>query len=104
LTLGYWAALLAVLTAYVGLFGQAVGVQREFSGLMAKPWRMVMLHAGAWATAVAAWLGQGANRWCGLTPLDWALVLVIAGCLQTISVRLRRIMRALEQRDMGTPR
>src|SRR5438067_7333831 len=28
---GYWAALAAVLTAYVGLFGQALGVQREFS-------------------------------------------------------------------------
>src|SRR4029077_4386430 len=36
---GYWAAILALLTAYVGLFGQAVGVQREFSGLMSKPWR-----------------------------------------------------------------
>src|SRR5436190_12310728 len=34
---GYWAALLAVLTAYVGMFGQAVGVQREFSGIMSKP-------------------------------------------------------------------
>src|SRR5437899_2002568 len=43
---GYWAALLAVLTAYVGMFGQAVGVQREFSGIMAKPWRMVTLHVG----------------------------------------------------------
>ena len=28
---GYWAAILALLTAYVGMFGQAVGVQREFS-------------------------------------------------------------------------
>ena len=40
---GYWAAILALLTAYVGMFGQAVGVQREFSGLMSKPWRMVTL-------------------------------------------------------------
>jgi phosphatidylglycerophosphate synthase len=48
--LGYWAALFAVLTAYVGLFGQAVGVHREFSGIMSKPWRMVALHLGAWST------------------------------------------------------
>ena len=33
-----------------GLFGQAVGVQREFSGMMSKPLRMVALHVGAWIT------------------------------------------------------
>src|SRR5205823_12931351 len=47
---GYWVAIWALLVAYVGTLGQAVGVQREFSGLMAKPWRMVALHAGAWLT------------------------------------------------------
>ncbi len=45
--IGYWAAIFALLTAYAGMFGQAVGVQREFSGLMSKPWRMVALHAGS---------------------------------------------------------
>ena len=49
--LGYWAAIFALLTAYVGMFGQAVGVQREFSGMMSKPWRMVALHVGAWIDA-----------------------------------------------------
>ncbi len=44
---GYWFAIFALLTAYSGMFGQAVGVQREFSGVMAKPWRMVALHVGA---------------------------------------------------------
>src|SRR5688572_29382917 len=34
---GYWVAIMALLVAYVGLFGQAVGVQREFSGMMSKP-------------------------------------------------------------------
>src|SRR3954462_8742703 len=47
---GYWAAIFALLTAYVGMMGQAVGVQREFSGVMSKPWRMVALHVGAWVT------------------------------------------------------
>src|SRR5213079_1823076 len=56
---GYWAALLAVLTAYVGMFGQAVGVQREFSGLMSKPWRMVTLHLGAWLTLAYYWRMSG---------------------------------------------
>src|SRR5438552_5476760 len=43
---GYWAAIAAVLAAYVGLFGQALGVQRQFGGIMSKPWRMVALHIG----------------------------------------------------------
>ena len=45
--IGYWAAIFAVLTSYVGLFGQALGVQRQFAGIMSKPWRMVALHVGA---------------------------------------------------------
>src|SRR5215813_2369469 len=53
---GYWAALFAVLTAYVGMFGQAVGVQREFSGIMAKPWRMVTLHLGSWIALGSGWV------------------------------------------------
>src|SRR5436309_4831020 len=47
--IGYWAAIVSVLTAYVGLFGQAIGGQREFGGVMSKPWRMVALSLGAWA-------------------------------------------------------
>ena len=55
---GYWAAIFAVLTAYIGLFGQAVGVQREFSGVMSKPWRMVTLHIGRVAHARLDALGR----------------------------------------------
>src|SRR5262245_10977059 len=92
---GYWAAILALLTAYVGMFGQAVGVQREFSGLMSKPWRMVTLHLGAWVALGFFWWGSGLVRLAGLTVLDWTCVAVVAGCLQTIAVRLQRIFRAL---------
>jgi phosphatidylglycerophosphate synthase len=93
---GYWAAILAVMTAYVGLFGQAVGVQREFSGWMAKPWRMVTLHLGAWVLLACLWGGKGDPAPAGLTILDWTCVLIILGCLQTMTVRLKRILRALE--------
>lgn len=96
---GYWAAIFALLTAYVGLFGQAVGTERQFGGLMSKPWRMVVVHAGAWVT-LALIFTQGANVPLGsLTALDWANILVIVGCVQTIAVRLRRIMTALALRD-----
>lgn len=92
---GYWAAIFAVLTAYIGMFGQAVGVQREFSGVMSKPWRMVTLHVGAWVTLGLIHWGNGMIRFGGLTVLDWTCVVVILGCVQTIAVRLKRIMRAL---------
>jgi phosphatidylglycerophosphate synthase len=93
--LGYWAAMFALLTAYVGMFGQAVGVQREFSGVMSKPWRMVTLHIGAWMTLAYLWWNHGAIFLSGLLILDWACLVVIGGCLQTLAVRLIRILAAL---------
>lgn len=97
--LGYWAAIFALLTAYVGLFGQAVGVQREFSGMMSKPWRMVALHLGAWLTLGCLWWNHGRGTAGPFTILDWTCLVVIAGCLQTIALRLRRIMAALGQKS-----
>lgn len=95
----YWAAILAVFTAYVGLFGQAVGVQREFSGIMAKPWRMVTLHLGSWTALGLIWWHNGDIQFAGLSVLDWTCLLVIAGCIQTVVVRLRRIMAALAKKQ-----
>lgn len=94
---GYWVAICALLVAYVGTLGQAVGVQREFSGVMAKPWRMVALHAGAWVTLGLLWFGDGTIRSAGLTVLDGTHLLIIAGCVQTVALRLVRIVRALQQ-------
>jgi phosphatidylglycerophosphate synthase len=91
--IGYWTAIFAVLTAYVGLFGQALGVQREFGGMMSKPWRMVALHLGAW---LAFFLGRAS--FASFTILDWACFLIIAGCLETIVVRLKRITAALQSK------
>ena len=92
---GYWAAILALLVAYVGTLGQAVGVQREFSGLMAKPWRMVALHAGAWISFALLSRGEGSFRPGGATVLDFTLLAIIAGCVQTVAVRLARIVHAI---------
>ena len=90
----YWAAILAVLTAYVGLFGQALGVQREFGGVMSKPWRMVTLHVGAWLTFFC-----DDRSFVSFTILDWTCLVVIVGCLQTIVVRLKRINAALQNKE-----
>ncbi|HMJ06630.1 MAG TPA: CDP-alcohol phosphatidyltransferase family protein [Chthoniobacterales bacterium] len=93
---GYWAAILAVLTAYIGLLGQAVGVRREFGGVMSKPWRMVALHVGAWITLACISWNEGVIRFAALTVFEWTCALVIAVCLQTIALRLRRTLSALK--------
>ena len=89
---GYWAAIFAVLTAYVGLFGQALGAQREFGGTMSKPWRIVVLSIGAWLTFL---LQRQPERF---SILDLTCVIVVAGCTQTIVVRLKRITAALKDK------
>ncbi|HET9801180.1 MAG TPA: CDP-alcohol phosphatidyltransferase family protein [Chthoniobacterales bacterium] len=90
--LGYWAAIFAVLTAYVGLFGQALGGQREFGGMMSKPWRMVALSIGAGLTFL---LQRQPERF---SILDLTCVITIIGCIQTMVVRLKRITAALQDK------
>jgi len=97
---GYWAAIAALLTAYVGTLGQAVGVQREFSGVMSKPWRMLALHAGSWVTLGLLWYGDGRILVGNWAILDWTHLVIIIGCTQTIWLRLRRILRALAEKPM----
>jgi phosphatidylglycerophosphate synthase len=94
---GYWCAIFALLVAYVGTFGQAVGVQREFSGVMAKPWRMVALAIGSTITLGLLWTDRPI-QWRGVTILDGTFVVILIGCIQSIAIRLMRIMRALETR------
>ena len=93
--IGYWTAILSLLTAYVGLFGQAIGGRREFGGIMSKPWRMVALSLGAWAMFVCRSQAES-DDFGGLTILDWTCLVIIAGCLETIIVRLKRIVTALQ--------
>jgi phosphatidylglycerophosphate synthase len=97
IVLGYWAAIFALLTAYVGIFGQALGGRREFSGWMSKPWRMVLLSLGSCIT-FALWWYNGDDHGRCLSALDWTCLLVIAGCVQTMVVRLKRIMAAVQNK------
>jgi phosphatidylglycerophosphate synthase len=97
--LGYGAAIMALLTAYVGMSGQAVGVKREFGGMMSKPWRMVALHLGAWLTFGLFYWNHGNVHLGNLRALDWACLVVIVGCTETIMQRLGHIMTALKARD-----
>jgi phosphatidylglycerophosphate synthase len=99
---GYWTAIFSLLVAYIGTFGQAVGVQREFSGVMAKPWRMVALAIGSLLTLGLVWTDRPIT-WRGLTALDWTYLVIVVGCVQSIVVRLSRIMRALANKQRAHP-
>jgi phosphatidylglycerophosphate synthase len=96
---GYWAAIMSLGTAYVGMLGQAVGAHREFCGLMSKPWRMVALGMGAWITYGLLRSTDGDVVIAGLTPLEWSCVIIIAGCVQTMAQRLCRILRTLKRKS-----
>jgi phosphatidylglycerophosphate synthase len=96
LSLAYLTAIFALLAAYVGTLGQAVGAQRQFGGLMSKPWRMVALHLGSWLLMLDLWRGGSGKLW-NVNILDGTLLVIIAGCSQTIAVRLSRIVRSLDE-------
>jgi phosphatidylglycerophosphate synthase len=82
--LGWAASLLAVMTAYVRVLGGACGLPQDFGGPMAKPQRMAVLTVGC----ILARFDQRA--------LALALVVVIAGSLITLALRVRRVVHKLE--------
>lgn len=91
-TLGWIAALAALLTAYVRVLGAQAGARQHFLGPMAKPHRMALLTIACAAAAVERW-GQWPPR-----ALPVALALLVAGCAITIVRRLRRIAGDLRAR------
>jgi phosphatidylglycerophosphate synthase len=88
--LGWSAALLAALTAYVRVLGAATGAAQQFCGPMAKTHRMIVLGAACLVAAVesAAELPRYA--------MAVGLVVVVTGCVVTIVRRTARIVRELE--------
>jgi hypothetical protein len=60
---------------------------------------MVTLHLGAWLTLGCVPWHWGTLRFGSLTILDWACLIVVAGCVQTMAIRLKRIMAALRAKS-----
>lgn len=89
-TLGWSAALLAVMTAYVRAFGGSAGVTQPFCGPMAKPHRMFVMTM---ACVLAALVVR--TEW-PFEVLRIALMVVVAGSVVTIFRRTVRIMAELE--------
>jgi phosphatidylglycerophosphate synthase len=91
--LGWSAAVLAVLTAYIRMLGGTLGFAQDFSGPMAKQHRMFVLTMGALIAAMEiAIRGR-------VTALWIALVIIVAGSALTAVLRITRIVRQLEGRS-----
>ncbi len=89
--LGWLSALLAALTAYIRVFGGAVGLPQDFSGIMAKQRRMAVLTAGLLAQSLETLIS--ASRW----SLLLASAIIAAGSLVTCTTRTMRLARSLER-------
>ena len=90
--LGWLAALLAALTAYVRATGGALGLAQDFRGPMAKPHRMAVLTVAC--LAGAAEMQWNGTRWALLV----AAVVIAAGAALTCVTRTLAIARALRGR------
>ncbi|EJC83872.1 phosphatidylglycerophosphate synthase [Rhizobium leguminosarum bv. trifolii WSM2297] len=90
-SLGWLSALLAALTAYIRVFGGAVGLPQDFSGIMAKQRRMAVLTAGLVAQSIETPISGG--RW----SLLGACAIIAAGSLVTCITRTTRLTRSLER-------
>ena len=106
-TLGWAAAVAAVMTAYVREVVKSAGAPADFSGPMAKPHRMFWMTVAALISIFDPWIGAPAAAF-----LDWAYVLepgkgvfiafalwlVLLGSIATVFSRTARGLQALRKR------
>jgi phosphatidylglycerophosphate synthase len=88
--LGWTAAVLAMITAYVRALGAGMGAGQQFVGPMAKQQRMAVMTAACLIGALAPWW----SRLEYIIPV--ALAVVVAGCVVTIARRCGRIAAQME--------
>jgi len=90
--LGWVAAVLAILTAYLRLLGGSCGLKQDFCGPFAKPQRMFGLTVSSLGTALEVYLNQ--TTWV----LEAGLGIIIVGTFWTCIRRLNRIAKQLQER------
>ncbi|MBK8067136.1 MAG: CDP-alcohol phosphatidyltransferase family protein [Rhodanobacteraceae bacterium] len=88
--LGWFAALVAALTAYIRVLGGSLGLKQDFRGPQAKPQRMFVLTLGCLAVA---WEGVQYGSWHSLSAALW---IIAVGSLLTAALRIRAIARELQ--------
>ncbi|MGR9088676.1 MAG: CDP-alcohol phosphatidyltransferase family protein [Gammaproteobacteria bacterium] len=89
-TLGWCAALFAVMTAYVRTLAASIGAPVDFRGPMAKQHRMAVMTAACLATAAEGFF------WTQGYVLAFALAVIVAGTLLTLVRRIRAAYLYLE--------
>jgi phosphatidylglycerophosphate synthase len=89
--LGWLAALLAVLTAYVRVVGKAGGAGSDFSGPMAKQHRMFVV------TMLCLFCALTPQSWQRWHPVHVALDIIIAGSFLTACLRIQHIAGTLRK-------
>ncbi|MFO1477926.1 MAG: CDP-alcohol phosphatidyltransferase family protein [Verrucomicrobiota bacterium] len=90
--LGWAAATLSVITAYVRALGASMGAGQHFIGPMAKQQRMAVMTTGCLAAAFAP-------VWPPMVQIiPAALGMLVTGCLVTILRRCRRIAQVMESK------
>jgi phosphatidylglycerophosphate synthase len=90
--LGWLAATLAVITAYIRLLGGSMGVPQYFIGPMAKPHRMALLTAACIVAVFDKYLHLAGKT------IAVALLLMVLGMLVTCVRRTMRIVADLKKR------
>jgi phosphatidylglycerophosphate synthase len=90
--MGWGAALLAVVTAYVRALGGAAGAKQPFCGPMAKQQRMAILTAACLIGALAKGMG-----WPNFI-MTCTLPVIIIGCLITIVRRTVLVIKDLDSK------
>ena len=95
--LGWLAAVLAVIAAYVRELGRGEGLPPDFTGPLAKPQRMAVLTVAVLATAFdGLWTRRGETLMIGL-----ALIAVLTAV--TIGLRVWNLARELTRRAAEKP-
>lgn len=95
--LGWLAALLALTTAYIRVFGGSLGHTQNFAGPMAKQHRMAILTAACLLAAVQRLI------WNSHSILGYALILIVLGSAWTCWRRTTHINHELHKNDKKTP-
>jgi len=88
--LGWVAALLSVMTAYVRTLASSIGAPTSFAGPMAKQHRMAVITLGC----LSGFVENYANN--STVSLYAALAVVVIGCVITVYRRLKAAYRYLE--------
>ncbi len=87
--LGWLAALLAVLTAYIRILGKSANAGTDFSGPMAKQQRMFVV------TMLCLFIALTPAAWQHWKPVEVALWIIILGSAITCARRLHHISKKL---------